>query len=229
VNVDADRIPLRAVVGVTSNRARSLTQPARAVHQAVLRGFATTGAPPDRATLAEAVPAGYELAVLLRELHDWDVVRVDDHGEIRAAYPFSAVPFAHTVAVADGPTVWAMCAIDALGIADMVSRDVTIASTDPANDEPIRVRVTGGRAAWEPDTAVVIDGADPCAGDFGDSECADGSTAAADRCCGVMNFFASSATAEAWLATHPTVTGVVLTQEQALRTGFDIFGTLLDD
>jgi hypothetical protein len=35
--------------------------------------------------------------------------------------------------------------------------------------------------------------------------------------------------ARAWLAGHPEVSGVVLSQEQALRLGVDIFGHLLDD
>ena len=154
------------------------------MHQVVLRGFATTGRPPERAALAEAAPAGHELAVLLRVLHNRDVVRLDDHGNIRAAYPFSAVRTAHTVAIAGGPTVWAMCAIDALGIADMLERDVVIVSTDPATDEPVRITIAGARTVWEPDTAVVIDGADGAPGDGGGPECPDGWEVAADRCCG---------------------------------------------
>ncbi len=56
-----------------------------------------------------------------------------------------------------------------------------------------------------------------------------GTGAAADRCCGVMNFFTSPASAQDWLASHPTVSGVVLNQGQALRLGVGIFGHLLDD
>jgi L-lysine 2,3-aminomutase len=44
-----------------------------------------------------------------------------------------------------------------------------------------------------------------------------------------MNFFTSPATAQDWLASHPTVSGVVLTQGQTLRLSVDIFGHLLDD
>jgi hypothetical protein len=54
-------------------------------------------------------------------------------------------------------------------------------------------------------------------------------TAAADRCCGVMNFFGSPDTAGAWLSAHTEVAGMVLTQRQALRLGTDIFGHLLRD
>ena len=44
-----------------------------------------------------------------------------------------------------------------------------------------------------------------------------------------MNFFTSSDTAQAWIAAHPQVSGVMLSQGQALRLGVDIFGRLLDD
>jgi hypothetical protein len=89
-------------------------------------------------------------------LHDRDVVRLDGQGRIRAAYPFSAVETAHRVAIAGGPTVYAMCAVDALGIADMLAAEVTITSTDPRGGEPIRVGVRpGGPVTWQPDTTVV--------------------------------------------------------------------------
>jgi hypothetical protein len=46
---------------------------------------------------------------------------------------------------------------------------------------------------------------------------------------GVENFFTSPASAQDWLASHLTVSGIVLSQGQALRLGVDIFGHLLDD
>jgi Alkylmercury lyase len=88
------------------------------------------------------------------------VIRLDEHGRVRAAYSFSGVPTPHTVAIDGGPTVYAMCAIDALGIADMLGRDITIASTDPASGQEINVTVHSGRASWTPGTAVVFVGSD---------------------------------------------------------------------
>lgn len=46
-------------------------------------------------------------------------------------------PTSHAVAIVGGPTAWAMCAVDALGIVAMLGRDVTIASTDPYSGEPV--------------------------------------------------------------------------------------------
>jgi Alkylmercury lyase len=199
------------------------------VHKAILRAFAATGQPPDPATLA--APDGHDLPVLLVELHERDVVRLDEHGRIRAAYPFSAVPTRHRAAIAGGPTVHAMCAIDALGVAAMLGAAAAITSTDPGSGESIRVSVRpDGQTAWEPDTAVVVDGADNSHdGGCCPPGCGQCVVPAADRCCGVMNFFTSTATAQAWLTANPHVAGPVLTREQALRIGVDLFGRLLDD
>lgn len=232
MTVDRDRYPPELAVGVTSSRIRDLTPAARALHKTILRVFANAGRAPGPAALAAASPAGYDVAVLLGELHDRDVVRLNGHGRIRAAYPFSAVPTAHTVAIADGPTVFAMCAIDALGIADMLGTAVSITSADPRSGQAISVDVRAGRASWRPDTTVVFVGSDATATAAAAACCpSDGESmvAAEDRCCGVMNFFASPGTAQAWLAAHRQVTGVVLTQGQAFRLGVDIFGHLLDD
>jgi hypothetical protein len=162
------------------------------------------------------------------ELHDRDVVRLDEQGRIRAAYPFSGVPTAHVVSIEGGPTVYAMCAIDALGIADMLGRDTVISSTDPFSGEQIAVTVRDGHATWRPSTSVVHVGAEGSPEDCC-SPGAESVPAAADRCCGVMNFFADPETARAWIEAHPGVSGVVLSQPQALRLGVDIFGRLLDD
>jgi hypothetical protein len=96
------------------------------------------------------------------------------------------------------------------------------------------VIVRGGRADWEPETAVVFVGSNTVAAAAADDACCPPNTgvcavAAADRCCGVMNFFASRSTARDWAISHSQVSGVVLTREQALRLGVDIFGHLLDD
>jgi hypothetical protein len=232
MTVDRDRYPPELAFGVTSSRIRDLTTAARALHKTILRGFATVGQAPGPRELAAASQAGHDVGVLLGELHDRDVVRLGSGGRIRVAYPFSAVPTAHTAKIAGGPTVFAMCAIDALGIADMLGTAVSITSVDPRSGEPISVVVRDGRAIWRPNTTVVLVGSDTAATAATAACCtADGESmaAAADRCCGVMNFFAGPGSAQAWLAAHQHVTGVVLTQGQAFRLGVDIFGHLLDD
>jgi hypothetical protein len=222
--------PPQPAVGVTSDRLAAVSPTARAVHRAILRGFATTGHAPNRTALTAAVPPGENPDALLTELHNRDVVRLDEHGRVRAAYPFSATPTTHVVTIEDGPTVYAMCAIDALGIADMLRTRTTIRSTDPGTGKPVQVNVHNGQATWEPATAVVVTGAYTSTGGGCPAEDADACTApAAERCCGVMNIFTDPGSAHAWLAAHPHVSGTVLNQPQALRMGADIFGRLLDE
>jgi hypothetical protein len=235
VPTPSDAYPRELSVGVTSSRVAMVSTSARVVHKVILRAFATTGHAPDLSTLTTAVPDGRELAGVLVELHDHDVVRLDAHGGIRGAYPFSGVPTAHVVAIDGGPVVYAMCAIDALGIAAMLGRNVTIASADPVSGAEIRVSIHNGRARWLPASAVVFVGSDTSPASTGGQLCPPeateqaGTVVAADRCCGVMNFFTTRRTARAWIAAHPTVSGMVLAKERALRLGIDIFGALLDD
>jgi len=96
---------------------------------------------------------------LLAELHDHDVIRLADNGNIRAAYPFSAVPTTHVLTIDGGAAVFSMCAIDALGMAAMLGRDITIESRDPYTGQAITVTIHNGHTSWVPSTAVVFVGA----------------------------------------------------------------------
>ncbi|SOE06621.1 alkylmercury lyase family protein [Streptomyces sp. Ag109_G2-15] len=188
----------------------------RAVQQAVLRSFATTGAPPGQAELeAAAEPFAVPAARVLAELATEDFLTLDDTGRIRAAYPFSATATEHVVQIADGPTVWSMCAIDALGIPVMLGADAVITSTDPVTGDPVRVEFTGGKTTWQPATAVVYYGTRPDTGP------------AAAVCCDYLSFFTDRATAEQATGQHADISGAVLDQTEAERLGADIFGPLL--
>ena len=188
----------------------------RAVHQAVLRSFVHTGVAPGLPSLARHA-APFEVSQVLAELADGDFLGLDRDGQITAAYPFSAVPTRHRVRISGGPAVFAMCAIDALGVSAMVGVPVVIESADPSTGEPVTVQVDGSAGRWDPATAVVYVGrtGDGCAGP------------SASVCCGYMNFFATRAAAAAWADSHPQITGGVLSQDRALQTGIGIFGQLL--
>src|SRR5207253_7554575 len=111
----------------------------RELHRAVLTAFAGSGTAPtvawinDRASLL-----GLDTRKALHDLDQADLVHTAD-GVVTVAYPFSGVPTRHRVQFEDGPAVWAMCAVDALGIPAMTGRNVAIASTDPHSDEPIGI------------------------------------------------------------------------------------------
>jgi hypothetical protein len=167
--------------------------------------------------LLEDCAAPFDAAQALAELAVGDFVCHDDAGRITAAYPFSALPTAHRVQISGGASAFAMCAIDALGIAPMVDSKVVIQSADPSTGQPITVTVDGSDSEWHPGTAVVF------AGRTG-SEYAGPSAAI---CCGYMNFFATRAAAAAWARAHPEITGGILSQDHAFEVGKQIFGRLL--
>ncbi|MFF8605670.1 alkylmercury lyase family protein [Streptomyces sp. NPDC015346] len=190
----------------------------RAVQQAVLRSFATRGREPSEAELAAVTaPFGVSVERVLAELSAADYLSVDDAGRVRAAYPFSPVPTAHRVRIADGPQVWAMCAVDALGIAPMLGRDVEIRSADPVTGQPVVVDFRAGTAVWRPASAVVLAVTGPCAGP------------AVDVCCSALNFFAGADSARRWQEAHPEAHTEVLPRNQAETLGRETFGHLLTE
>ncbi|WP_260868128.1 hypothetical protein [Streptomyces sp. SLBN-134] len=76
------------------------------MHQQILRHFAATGTAPDAQTLQPAAAgAGRSAAVVLAELADEDFLTLDEAGNIRAAYPFSATPTRHRVRLDSGVEV----------------------------------------------------------------------------------------------------------------------------
>ena len=198
------------------DRAAPAERGLRAVHQAVLRSFVHTGTAPGLSSLAKHA-APFDLSQVLTELADGDFLYLDHAGQISAAYPFSAVPTRHRVRISGGPTVFAMCAIDALGVSTMIGVPVVIESADPSTGEPVTVMVDAATSSWDPATTVVYVGRtrDTCAGP------------SASVCCGYMNFFATRASASAWASCQPGITGGILGQARALRTGIGIFGQLL--
>lgn len=224
-------------------------------YQAVLLAFPATGGPPDRATLrALARRHAVPLEATLARMAQQDLVQRDPStGAIRAAYPFSGVPTAHHVTLLATPAdssastpmdLYAMCALDALGIPLMLRRDALVTSVDPITNEPIRVAVRQARAAplaqmpqvspdaadnaadlddwaadWEPTTAVVFARPE-------EHECAGG--VAAGSCCPLTNFFVTNEQAERWAEGHGSAEDVVLTQDEALRRAYTLFAGVLD-
>jgi len=199
-------------------RRSSLSDSERALYFWILRRFAERGRPTREELSKEAEQLDLELEPALATFRREDLVHLGGDGEIAVAYPFSGVPTAHRVRFPNGQEAFAMCAIDALGIAPMLDQPTEITSHDPLSNEPFHADLSpDGSASWQPDTAVVVAGvndrhADSCRG-----------------CCPVLNFFASTENAERWLNEHPHVHGEVITIEDAIAAGRAIFADVLTE
>jgi hypothetical protein len=208
----------RALVGlVAALESHAASDPAeQAIHQAILHTFAATGQPPSVAAL-EPIAAGHgaSAADVLSRLHATDAIGLDAAGQIAVAYPFSAASTRHRVALANGVTVSAMCAIDALGMPAMLDTDAVVTSADPLTGHLVTVTVQRGEYTWAPATAVV----------FVSSNAGEGPLA--ETCCGDLNFFTTVDTARTWKTAHSQVPGEILDPAAAEDLGRALFGRLL--
>lgn len=208
--------PPGEILNAWRTRALPLDPAGKAVHQAILRNFASTGEPPTAKDLEPyTADSDRSTGEVLAALHDVDAIRLAPDGRITVAYPFSAAPTRHRVRIGDHVDVYAMCAIDALGIAAMLDQDTRIESIDITTGQPVTVVMTTNGADWHPSETVVFVGADADGGPS--SEC----------CCDYLNFFTSTSAAQAWTATHPSVPGQILTQQEAQDLGTRLFQPLL--
>jgi hypothetical protein len=198
-----------------ARRAR-LTVSERELYFWILRYFQTKGRPSDAEVREAAERLGIDPEQGLGTLAREDLVHRGPDGEITVAYPFSGRPTAHRVRFGGGQEVYAMCAIDALGIAPMFGEQIDVESRDPVSGDEIRARVApDGAAEWWPQSAVVVAGvldrqSDSCRG-----------------CCPVLNFFTSPANAERWLSEHPQVRGDMISLLEATAAGQAVFGDVL--
>jgi Alkylmercury lyase len=209
-------LPARSV----QDRQAALPSPLQDLHRALLGAFLTEAGPPDLAAVGRLAAAlCLEPQAALTALAGADLVHLHPAaGRVRVAYPFSGEPTAHRVTLADGPTLYAMCALDALGIPLTARRSGRINSIDPASGQPITVEVDGQGWRWQPTTTVVLAGttalADPCG-------------SVADCCCPFINFHATPHTADAYRQAHPAMTAELLGQAEAIDAARRSFGDLL--
>ncbi len=199
----------------TGARQAALPVEMRRLHQAVLRHFVDTGSPPSADWVrARATDLRLDPGVASARLTAADLVHLDA-GMVSIAYPFSGVPRGHEVALADGPSVSAMCAIDALGIPQMTGRDATITAVDPATGEPVRVEARGRHWHWSPQSTVVLVARTRASGP------------SAVCTCGHVNFYTRPEQAETYFDEREDLTGQILDQPAAVELAGMVFGELL--
>lgn len=205
--------------GSIADRQCRLSPPLQGLHRAVLRRFLQTGAAPT-ARWVRRTAAGLGLpGSAAGELEVADAIHIV-HGIVAVAYPFSGVPTPHLVELDGLPAVYAMCAVDALGLPLMAGRDGRITSADPHDGAPIVVSVRDGAWTWTPASAViVIARAAGCDTDCGSFEVM----------CPNTVFHASPETARAYLAGRDGLDAQIPDQATAVERGRANFGSLLSE
>lgn len=205
-----------------SKRLAGLPEPERRLHRRILRSMAGGNEVAASDLAGWASEEGLNTNSALEALAGRDLaLRDPGTGGISVAYPFSARPTAHRVSFADGLDVFAMCAIDALGVPFMVGEAVEVRSTDPATGAQIEVSLdaSGASDSRPPDTVVVLGCANTDAS----------SSHSANGLCPHTNFAVSPASGQAQLDVLTGCAGVVLSMSKAIAAGREIFGALLAD
>jgi len=204
-----------AALGASAHQAL-LPGSLRRLHQAILAYFLDHGDAPGPSWLhAQAGRLGLEPSAAHADLAAADLVHLDQAGRVAVAYPFSGVPTGHRVQLRSTPAVWAMCAIDALGIPQLAGRDGILTAADPHSGEPLRVEATGRDWRWNPPATTVL--------------MAQASTCDSSALCSCphVNFFARADNARSYLDSHPDLTGQLLDQPTAVELSRMLFGSLL--
>ncbi len=201
-----------------ASRAARLAAPERQLYTWILRRFASRGRPSSAETRAYARRLALDESRALETLAREDLVHLDADDEIAVAYPFSGRPTAHRVRFPTRHEAYAMCAIDALGLAPMFNEPVEIASRDPLTGEEITVRAAPNlEAECSPRSAVVVAGA------------LNGGADSCSACCPVLNFFTSRENADCWLAERPEISGEAISMPEAILAGDAVFGDVLSE
>jgi len=189
------------------------------LHRFILQTFASIGRSPtlDEIRRQFSLESLGEADAMVESLARGGAIhRNPGDASITHAYPFSNEPTAHRVRLADGPAVFAMCAIDALGIPFMVRRDADIDSQCATCGAAVHVDVRDGAVSEYAPEATVVWLTDP----------AEGCVAATDLC-PELNFFCSAEHLDAWASARPNKNGQQLTFEEALARGREVFEGLL--
>ena len=105
----------------------------------------------------EANDAGMNVSSVLKGLIDKGLAATQDDGGVAGVYPFSALPTNHRVKFDNRKSVYAMCAIDSLGIAYELEKDVAISSSCSHCKRNISIEIVEGKVSMvEPETTLAL-------------------------------------------------------------------------
>lgn len=126
----------------TVSIASRLSPEERRLRAAVIERMVATAGPVTLADLGK--PLGWtttDTDSVAQALVKKKVVVVNEAHEVKYAYPVSAVPSGHQVALADGRMLYAMCAMDALGCFFHFRQAITIHSSCHDCGRPIKIEI----------------------------------------------------------------------------------------
>jgi len=115
--------------------------------------------------------------------------------EIVSLYPFSLTPTEHQLFLADGRKLFAMCAIDAVGMPIMFNRDVRIVSRCEGCKREITIEVGNGEIGPISEAEIMI--WSPMRKE----------ARPAETCCPVVKFFCSNEHLQQWESQNPDLAG----------------------
>ncbi len=190
------------------------------VLKAVLENFPTLGRAPTIPELTEMLET-LEMAEVSQALvgleRDDAIVREERMGRIITAYPYSDTETSHCVAFDDGVKVWAMCALDALGIHFMTGKNIIVESTCPHSGTQIKIRLENGRVTSVKPAEVTVWLAEKKPGEKYN----------AITSCPGTNFFSSRETLHDWKQQAEELNGQQLSLLDAIERSIRVFGHLL--
>jgi hypothetical protein len=130
------------------------------------------------------------------------ILRVPESELIAIAWPLANVPTGITVTTQGGKPAFARCAIDALGVSEMLQRRTVVEAAARDNGTPLRVVVDRDKVVEaNPAGVVVVKG----------------------QGCDNMSFFSSTQAAQAWQKAHGGE-GELFTLAEAVQRGAKTFG-----
>ena len=106
------------------------------LHQAILSSFVEKGRILNRGEMAEYTDDVDNAIITLK---NYDMIVVADNGEVIGAYPLTMEQRVHAVQV-NNHTVYAMCALDALGVSPMFGMDTEISSQCRVTQDSIFIK-----------------------------------------------------------------------------------------
>jgi hypothetical protein len=100
---------------------------------------------------------GINVLSTLKGLENKGLAAMRDDGSVTGVYPFSALPTSHQVKLENGSSVFAMCAIDSLGIAYELKQNVTVTSSCSHCRGHIVIEIINGEVSRvEPGSALAL-------------------------------------------------------------------------